>query len=205
MTELDDAIRKLLASAKIEGGKIVFPTDEDDVFKDALDSSVHDSFNEILEDFGTGATKSPVFEKFVEEITVRNISQALINPTGLLKGVFLKAVGPALVAIIAAQTAEQIIKILRSPGMFADPRFRRNLQTEFEFYLSRQQQQATRIGLRQVIIQSDAGFRNMNGAANTNTLRQIRENPSRISAVGFNEITIEERSELLTRGNTRYT
>ena len=204
MTDLDEAIRKLLSSATIQGGKIVFPTEEDDVFENALDSTVQDSFNEILEDFGTGATKSPVFEKFVEEITIRNISTAIVNPTGFLKGQLMRAIGPALVLLIAAQTAEQVIKILRSPGMFADPRFRRNIQNEVEFYLSRQQQQATRIGLRQVIIQSEGGFRNMNGAANTNTLRQIRENPARISAVGFNEITLEERSELVTRGNTRY-
>jgi len=52
--------------------------------------------------------------------------------------------------------------------------------------MSREMQRDTAVGNRQVIIQSNASFKNFRGAGNSNTLRQIREDPNRLAQIGLN-------------------
>lgn len=80
----------------------------------------------------------------------------------------------ALVAVAIAM-APIIMEELTRPGGILDIRFRRYLEEEYNAGLDRQTQRNTQIGLRQVIIQSRAGFIQANGVANENTLRSIRE------------------------------
>lgn len=81
----------------------------------------------------------------------------------------------ALVAL-ALSLAPLIFEITTRDGGPLDLRFRRRLLKEQNSFLDRQTQRNTQIGLRQVIIQSRAGFIQMNGAGgNENTIRQIRD------------------------------
>jgi hypothetical protein len=86
--------------------------------------------------------------------------------------------------------AEEVFKWLTRPGGWLDLRFRRFMQNENNAFLDRQTQRNTLIGLRQVTIQSVAGFRNINGIGNENTLRQIREggvNGNRLALIDFED------------------
>jgi len=65
---------------------------------------------------------------------------------------------------------------LTRAGSTFDLRWKRILADEFNAFLDRQAQHNTRIGTRQVIIQSSAGFINLNGGeSNTNTVRLARK------------------------------
>ena len=69
-----------------------------------------------------------------------------------------------------------IFKELTRDGGALDLRWKRIIDREVNGFLDRQTQRNTQIGLRQVIIQSRAGFIQKNGAAgNENTIRQIRD------------------------------
>ncbi len=87
--------------------------------------------------------------------------------------------GPVGIAITAALLAPEIAKfvlgLLTQPGGPWDTRFRREISTEVEFYLNRQEQKNTAIGNRQVIISAQAGFKNFQGDGHANTFRQIVE------------------------------
>lgn len=73
------------------------------------------------------------------------------------------------------------------PGGPLDRRFKRDIPMEIEQFLTRQQQKSTQIGLRQVVITTRAGWRNINGASeNANTFRQIREG-NRLAEIGLSE------------------
>jgi len=81
----------------------------------------------------------------------------------------------ALVALAIA-LVPLIIKELKKPGSALDIRFRRLMLDEFNAFLGRQDQWDTKLGLREVRVQSSAGFLIMNGSAMTeNNLRQVRE------------------------------
>ena len=81
----------------------------------------------------------------------------------------------ALVALTLA-LIPLIFKELTRDGGSLDLRWKRIIDREVNGFLDRQTQRNTQIGLRQVIIQSRAGFIAKNGASgNENTIRQIRD------------------------------
>ena len=81
----------------------------------------------------------------------------------------------ALVALALA-LIPLIFKELTRDGGGLDLRWKRIIDREVNGFLDRQTQRNTQIGLRQVIIQSRAGFIQKNGGAgNENTIRQIRD------------------------------
>jgi len=100
--------------------------------------------------------------------------QAIKNPGGLVaKG--LKVLPHAAAVLFAIQISKYVFEEITKPGGAMDVRWRRQMENEFNAFLDRQTQRNTQIGTRQVVIQSAAGFIQMNGAANENTLRQIRD------------------------------
>jgi len=93
--------------------------------------------------------------------------------SGALKGIPLPHA--QLVALTLALTPI-LLKELTRDGSALDLRWKRFALKEENSFLDRQTQRNTQIGLRQVIIQSRAGFIQMNGAGgNENTIRQIRD------------------------------
>jgi len=99
--------------------------------------------------------------------------QAIRNP-GTLVAKGLKFLPHAAVVLFAIQISKYVFEQITRPGGALDVRWRRQMENEFNAFLDRQTQRNTQIGNRQVVIQSAAGFIQMNGAANENTLRQIR-------------------------------
>lgn len=96
----------------------------------------------------------------------------------------------ALVALAIA-LVPLIIKELKKPGSALDIRFRRIMIDEFNAFLGRQDQWDTKLGLREVRVQSSAGFLIMNGSAMTeNNLRQVREGGTdgdRLALIGMTD------------------
>lgn len=113
--------------------------------------------------------------------------QAIKNPGSLVaKG--LKFLPHAAAILFAIQISKYVFAEITKAGGSMDLRWRRQMDEEFNAFLDRQTQRNTQIGNRQVVIQSTAGFIQMNGAANENTLRQIRDggvDGTRIARVGF--------------------
>ena len=104
----------------------------------------------------------------------RGISTAQ-NPASAATGLIRFLPHAALVAL-AISLAPLIIKELKKPGSMLDIRFKRIMQDEFNAFLGRQDQWDTKLGLRQVRVQSKSGFLVTNGSAMTeNNLRQVRE------------------------------
>lgn len=100
--------------------------------------------------------------------------QAIKNPGSLVaKG--LKLLPHAAAVLFAIQISKYVFAEITKAGGTMDLRWRRQMDDEFNAFLDRQTQRNTQIGNRQVVIQSTAGFIQMNGAANENTLRQIRD------------------------------
>lgn len=100
--------------------------------------------------------------------------QAIKNPGALVaKG--LKFLPHAAAVLFAIQISKYVFEEITKAGGAMDLRWRRQMENEFNAFLDRQTQRNTQIGNRQVVIQSAAGFIQMNGAANENTLRQIRD------------------------------
>lgn len=100
--------------------------------------------------------------------------QAIKNPGGLVaKG--LKVLPHAAAVLFAIQISKYVFEEITKAGGAMDVRWRRQMENEFNAFLDRQTQRNTQIGTRQVVIQSAAGFIQMNGAASENTLRQIRD------------------------------
>lgn len=93
------------------------------------------------------------------------------NPRSLLF-----TIAPYFAAIFSIPTVGQaIVDELTKPGGLIDVRFKRIVEREVNAFLDRQTQANTQLGLRQVIITSEAGFRNLGGQGQSNTFKFIRE------------------------------
>jgi len=119
----------------------------------------------------------------------RGGSQAIIG--SIMK--MIPYLGPILVA---AGVAAYLFDWAKGAGGPLDTRYRRELLNEQFNFLSRQLARDTEIGNRQLIIQSDANFRNLGGAGNSNTLRQVREKGDRLADVG---LLVDDRAKGLER------
>lgn len=96
------------------------------------------------------------------------------NPGSFLAGA-LKVLPPAAAALFAYEIAQYVFAEITKPGGAMDLRWKRQMLKEDNAFLDRQTQRNLQIGTRQVVIQSQKGFLQMNGAASENTLRQIRD------------------------------
>ena len=92
---------------------------------------------------------------------------------------------PIALALSIQPISEAVIAELQRPGGFLDKRVKIDATKESRAELDRQTRQNTRIGDRQVIIQTVSGFRSNEGAFSTNTLELIRENADRVTDVGL--------------------
>ncbi len=115
------------------------------------------------------------------EANINKIAQkgagAVQNPMGALQGAVRSIPLPhAQLVAMALAMVPIIFKLMTMPGGPTDIRWRRKMLKEQNSFLDRQTQRNTQIGLRQVIIQSRAGFIQLNGAGgNENTIRQVRD------------------------------
>ena len=105
---------------------------------------------------------------------LKEVAGIVKNPTAFLTGA-LRLLPPVAFAFIAKEVAEYVFESITRPGGGMDLRWKRQMTNEFNAFLDRQTQRNTQIGTRQVVIQSQKGFLQMNGAASENTLRQIRD------------------------------
>jgi len=105
---------------------------------------------------------------------VRKGASVTMSPTHGLETMFSRLPQTALIALAVA-LAPMIIDELKRPGSFLDVRWKRELAQEFNAFLERQDQWNTQLGLRQVVVQSQAGFLMTGGASmSENTLRIVR-------------------------------
>ncbi len=109
--------------------------------------------------------------------TITKGAGAVQNPVGALSGALKGIPLPhAQLVALALSLAPLIFSITTRDGGPLDLRWKRKLLKEQNSFLDRQTQRNTQIGLRQVIIQSRAGFIQLNGAGgNENTIRQVRD------------------------------
>ena len=105
---------------------------------------------------------------------INEVLGVIRNPAGFV-GSAIRILPAASLAFLAQQIAQYVFAELTRPGGLYDVRWKRQMELEFNAFLDRQTQRNTQIGTRQVIIQSQKGFLQANGAASENTLRQIRD------------------------------
>ena len=99
----------------------------------------------------------------------------IIKNPGIFLAESLKVLPPAAFVFLAHEVAQYVFEEITRPGGKLDLRWKRQMDKEDTAFLDRQTKRNTQIGTRQVIIQSEKGFLQMNGAASENTLRQIRD------------------------------
>jgi hypothetical protein len=168
-----------------DGTVNINPIDYEDILNNEMAGFMENKLPEVIEERGEEIKKS-ILE-----------STELVGMMGMMRGGPLGLVnkllafgGPLIVAMLAPAMAEEVFKWLTRPGGWLDIRFKRVLEAETNAFLDRQTQWNTQIGLRQVTIQSIAGFRNINGIGNENTLRQVREggaNGNRLALIDFTD------------------
>ena len=88
----------------------------------------------------------------------RFAAQGVSGPPDVM-GVMAQFIPQLAPILIASGAAVAIFEWAKSPGGPLDTRYRRDLRNEVLNFYSRQLQRDTEIGLRQVIIQSQANFR----------------------------------------------
>ena len=149
--EINAAIREAVADITSD------PDSADTLSQDLLDSEVK-----------TGKIKSTSVS------SAFSAARAGADPVDFLQ-VYAKTLVPILLPLlVAAGLSELIIETSLSPGGILDRRLRRYITQEINGFLDKQTQKNNQIGVRQVIIQSRAGFRNINGIASEDSLRQIK-------------------------------
>lgn len=124
-----------------------------------------------------------------------DIKQLTTNPSGFILSMIMPLVpilGPMMVAASMPMIIDTIIEVLTRPGFPLDPRFKRRLDEEFNSQLDRQTQFNSSIGARNVVIQTKAGWINMQGAGHRSAMKDVREGTGRGVRQGF--IGIEDKS-----------
>ena len=145
-------------------------------FDELLTKEIEDIVNETVKDL------SPTTERKTEEgltesgavALARNGISTVQDPVSIVTTGLQYLPHAALIGL-ALSLIPLILKELTRAGGPLDLRWKRIMENEFNAFLDRQTQKNTQLGLRQVIVQSRSGYIAMNGAANENTLRQIRE------------------------------
>jgi len=113
--------------------------------------------------------------------------------TGLMSSIGKIPIPQVAIATLAIAIAPKLIAELTRDGGALDLRWKRLMLKEDNNFLDRQTQRNTQIGLRQVIIQSRAGFIQINGAGgNENNVRQVRDggvDGNRLAMIGIEDHT----------------
>jgi hypothetical protein len=123
-------------------------------------------------------------------LSATDIAGIIRNPSSAAFSALMTAAAPVIAPLVIQQTVEAVIDQLTRPGGILDTRFRREVLNEVNAFLTRQQQQNTRIGDRNVIIQAAPGFSNRGGFGHDSILRRISENRGddyRTSGIGLND------------------
>lgn len=174
----------LITSASIGFTNRVYATDInmmdfDQILTNEIQHIVDDSVKNLN---GSGGVDDPIakglFGKGLSEgeaIGMARKTLSIVQNPASLVATGLQFLPHAALVALALSLIPIILDQLTRAGGPLDLRWKRIMQNEFNAFLDRQTQHNTQIGLRQVIVQSKAGFLSMNGAANENTLRQIRE------------------------------
>ncbi len=106
---------------------------------------------------------------------VRQGASLAQNPASIIT-TFMKFLPHTAVIALALSLIPLIVGELTGPGKMWDLRWKRKMSDEQNSFLSRQEQRNTQLGLRQVIVASEAGFSAMSGGAGQyNNLRDVRE------------------------------
>ena len=167
------------------GSVELISTDFDQVLQSEMEAFIEQRMPAVMEERGEEIKKSILESPELGQM----MGMMRGGPMGMLTSL-LRLGGPLIVAALAPAMAEEVFKWLTRPGGWLDLRFRREMTEESNAFLDRQTQRNTQLGLRQVTIQSVAGFRNINGIGNENTLRQIREggtNGNRLAMIDFTD------------------
>jgi len=97
------------------------------------------------------------------------------NPASIAT-TFMKFLPHTALIALALSLIPLIVEQLTGVGKMWDLRWKRKMQEEQNSFLDRQEQRNTQLGLRQVIVASEAGFSAMSGGAGQyNNLRDVRE------------------------------
>ena len=105
----------------------------------------------------------------------------------------IKYLPHAALVTLAISLTPIVIGELSKPGGFMDVRWKRRLEEEQNAFMDRQTQRNTQMGIRKIQIQSRAGFISINGANNSNNLREIREggvNKDRLAQIDIKDHTM---------------
>lgn len=143
------------------------------------DIKQQDSFGETQTELGSGLG-----------ISASDITSILTNPTSVAARAILAAAMPIVAPAAVLAAKEAVIEELTRPGGLLDTRWKRDAPAEINAFLTRMQQQNTRIGDRQIIIQSSPGFSNRGGFAHDSILKRISENRGdayRTSGIGLED------------------
>lgn len=167
-----------------EGTVDINPVDFESIFASELEDVMAERLPGLVEENGEAIKKSLLNSPEFSQM----LSMARGGPMGLLNKL-LRFGGPLIVAALAPAMAKEVFEWLTRPGGWLDLRFRRYMEKEANAFLDRQTQRNTQIGIRPVYIQSVAGFRNINGIGNSNTLRQIREGGTNGNRLAMIDIT----------------
>jgi len=120
-------------------------------------------------------------------------ASATRNPLGAITGLatkLLPVLGPLMAPLIVPQIVDAVIDQITKPGMPMDPRFKRIISNEILAAMTRQQQEESRTGRRNVTIQARQGFMHLGVGGNNSIMRQISEGAGaspRISNIGLLE------------------
>ena len=168
-----------------DGTVNINPIDYEEILNNEMVGFMDEKLPQVIEERG-----EEIKESLLQSTEIAGMMGMMRGgPLGLLNKL-LAFGGPLIVAVLAPAMAEEVFKWLTRPGGWLDIRFKRVLEAETNAFLDRQTQWNTQIGLRQVTIQSVAGFRNINGIGNENTLRQIREggvSNTRLALIDFTD------------------
>lgn len=155
----------------------ITPADFDQIIRDEVERIVDERLSETKKVEGEIETKAGTSSDIESGAisSVRTGSNVLQHPEGIITRLMGMLPHTALIAL-ALSLLPLIIHELTGDGKWWDLRFKRIMQDEQNAFLDRQEQWNSRLGLRQVIVQSQAGFTMLSGAGmSENNLRQVRE------------------------------
>ena len=185
--EIDDLLESLRAEIHELRKKLNPETDEDKQLEKTLPTRNDEiKVNAVL----ARSTFTPTKEFSTKIFTSVGIKPAqlvniLKNPFGFGRGLIGRFVLPIAGVAIGIEIAKMAWEWMTGPGGPFDKRVKIIAKNEAFAMLDRQTRQNTRIGDREVIIQTFQGFRNFGGFASTSTGELIRQNADRVLDIGL--------------------
>lgn len=215
MTDIGRKIREMIEDSMLSA-YIVSPRFDDyeieavEIPNVGIEQSIEADIRKIVEEYGRKSKNTydqhvKAYGKY-KRLEDKAAQSDLMGKVGQLQGLMrnpggfllskLTMIAPQLAIImlpfILPEIAKHVIKVLTQPGFPLDPRFKRRLEEEYNSFLSRQTQFNSAIGARNVVVQTKAGWINMNGAGHRSAMKDIREGTGRGVRQGF--IGIEDKS-----------